>query len=49
MNTAEKFHSDEQFEDEYIVNDVTKFHHLLMVSIGILPIVIASIWYSITY
>ncbi|MFS0647027.1 hypothetical protein [Siminovitchia sp. 179-K 8D1 HS] len=41
--------SDEQIENEYIVSDLTKFHHLLTIGIGILPFVIASIWYSITY
>ena len=52
MNAAEKplFEvSDEEFENDYIVNDLTKFHHLLTVGIGILPLVIASIWYSIAY
>lgn len=37
----------EQFENEDIVNDITKPDHWLLVCIGILPFVIATIWNSI--
>jgi hypothetical protein len=42
--------SDGQFEsNEFIVSDLTKVHHFFIVGIGIVPFVIASIWYSVVF
>jgi len=44
--------SDGQFENEdneFIVSDLTKVDHFFIVGIGILPFVIASIWYSVAF
>jgi len=37
--------TEEQFENEYMVKDITKVDHWLLLCIGLLPFVIATIWY----
>ncbi len=41
--------TDEKFEDEYIVSDITKVDHYLLVLIGVVPFLIATIWYFVSF
>ena len=41
--------SDDEFKNEYMVNDLKKIDHWLLLSFGILPFIIASIWHYITF
>ena len=38
---------EETIEKEYIVSDLTKLDYYLIISIGIIPFVIATIWSSL--
>lgn len=50
MNEKEFFEiTNEQFEDEFVVKDISKLDHWLLVGIGVLPFVIASIWHYVTF
>lgn len=41
--------SEEKLENEYMVTGMNKTDYFLLVGIGILPFVIASIWYNIVF
>ncbi|WP_186306629.1 hypothetical protein [Siminovitchia fortis] len=36
-------------EEEYVVNDMRKIDHWLLFGIGILPLLVSSIWYYMVY
>lgn len=48
QNQEEQFFSipEETIEKEYIVSDLTKMDYYLILAIGIVPFVIATIWFS---
>lgn len=48
MSTVEKETYERLDETNDIVKDITKLDHLLLIGVGIVPILVASIWYILT-
>ena len=47
-STVEKETYERLDETNDIVKDITKLDHLLLIGVGIVPILVASIWYILT-